>query len=393
MFHRGRAVAASAVLVLLLTPAAGAQEDGPDGLPVEIRAVAAHVPVKADARALAAYARLIPKGLGWPSRPEVALWLSELSVPKAAPGRPNDDAAHWLEGAIDIRVRHGREEGWYPVHYPVTAEFWWHAGRAVGLPKRRADASIVADGDGWTARVSPRGTGVESYSLTWQPDPSADAAAVDRAFRVPTEPMYPLNAPFAGPDLMKVQYFLRPPYPAQTAAPGAAPPYSSKARGDPGRVRVRMFSDIDAVNEDLPKIFGEFKLGDIVDLDQTIAGSHAFYSLTLGSESETIGEGSYPGDTKPGAGPSPQASEQRSPPRCKRAKTMTVAFRAGQAGKLRKARAWANGKRIGERVVGHNRVRVNLRKLKRPGSYRIKVVGYGTYGRSVKTTRTIRLCR
>jgi hypothetical protein len=393
MFQGTRAAVLAAVAAALVwAPAARAQEEESDGLPVEIRAVAAHVPVKTDARALEAYAKLIPKGLGWPAKPEVALWLAELSVPKSAPGRPNDDGAHWLEGAIDIRVRHGADEGWYPVHYPVTAEFWWHAGRAVGLPKRRADASIVQDGNGWTAAVTPRGTGVTSYSLEWKPDPSADPAAVDRAFHLPTAPMFPLNAAFAGPDLMRVQYFLRPPTPAQTAIPTSAPPYSSKAKADPGRVRVRMFSDIDSVNEDLPKIFGGFKLGDIVELDQTVPGSHAFYSLTLGSESEAIGQGSYPGDAKPGAGGGEPKDKPAKPTRCTRAQALTVGFRASQSGRLHSARAWADGRRIGDRLVGYNRVRVNLRKLRRPGTHRIKVVGYGTYGRSVKVTRTVRLC-
>jgi hypothetical protein len=393
MSQRRRAVVLVLAVALAAAAPVQAQEDEPDGLAVEIRAVAAHVPVKTDMRAREAYAQLIPRGLEWPSKPEIGLWLSELSVPKAAPGRPNDDAAQWLEGAIDIRVRHGGEEGWYPVHYPVTAEFWWNAGRAVGLPKRRADAVIAQEGAGWTARVTPRGTGVESYSLAWQPDPSADAGEVHRAFKLPTAPMFPLNAPFAGPDLMKVQYNLRAPYPFQTAAPGSAPAYSSKAKADPGRVRVRMFSDIDSVNEDLPRIFGGFKLGDLVELDQTVPGSHAFYALTLGSESETIGEGGYPGTAKPGDGGSEKPKEdRRKPTKCTRAKTLTVGFRAAQSGKLGKARAWANGRRVGERVVGHNRVRVNLRRLGRPATYRIKVVGYGTYGRRVKATRSIRLC-
>jgi hypothetical protein len=154
-----------------------------------------------------------------------------------------------------------------------------------------------------------------------------------------------------------------------------------------------MFSDIDSINEDLPKIFGGFQLGDIVDLDQTVPGSHAFYALTLGSESEAIGQGSYPGTAKPGdTGTGQPKDKPAKPARCTRRQTLMVGFRADQSGRLRSARAWAGGKRVGDRVVGYNRVRVNLRKLKRPGTHRIKVVGYGTYGRSVKTTRIIRLC-
>ena len=402
MSHTARVILLAVAIGLCCAAPAGGQEQEPDGIAVEIRAVAAVVPVKSDARARRAYAKLIPRGLGWPTKPEVAIWLSELSVPRSAPGRPPDDASHWLEGAIDIRVRRGKVEGWYPVHYPVTAEFWWQAGRAVGLPKRRADASIVPAGNGWRATATPRGTGRPSYVLDWKPDPKAPAVAVQRAFRLPTAPMFPLNAAFEGPDLMRVQYYLRPPYPAQTALPGSAPAYSASARGQRGRVRVRMLADLDPVNEDLPRIFGSYKLADFVDLDQTVPGSHAFYALTLGSESERIGSGGYPGNAKPGGagrpgkgpngGNGPKGGNGSKGRYCKRKTKLVVRFRESQIGELRSARASANGTRLGTRELDGNRVRVDLSRLERPRTYRIEVVGKGTYGRSAKVRRTMRLC-
>lgn len=396
MSHGVRVTLLALFAALVCASGAGAQEEEPDGLAVEIRAVAAIVPVKTGARARQAYAKLIPRGLEWPSRPEVALWLSELSVPRNVPGRPPDDASHWLEGAIDIRVRRGKREGWYPVHYPVTAEFWWQAGRAVGLPKRRADASIVPAGNGWRATATPRGTATPSYVLDWKPNPGAPAAAVERAFRLPSAPMFPLNAPFEGPDLMRVQYHLRPPYPAQTALPGSAPPYSASARAQRGRVRVRMIADLDPVNEDLPRIFGSYKLGDFVDLDQTVPGSHAFYALTLGSESEAIGSGGYPGNAKPGGGggpgSDPNGGKDPKGRYCKRKTKLVVRFDESQIGELQAAEAWANKRQLGVRELGGNRVRVNLRGLERPRTYRIRVVAKGTFGRSATIRRTMRLC-
>jgi hypothetical protein len=154
-----------------------------------------------------------------------------------------------------------------------------------------------------------------------------------------------------------------------------------------------MLADIDPVNEDLPRIFGSFKLGDFVDLDQTVPGSHAFYALTLGSESERIGSGRYPGDAKPGGGGGPGKGPKGHKGRyCKRKTKLVLRFEKSQIGELQSVKAWANGERIGARELEPNRVRVNLRGLERPRTYRIEVVAKGTYGRSAKIRRTMRLC-
>jgi hypothetical protein len=147
------------VFALLAPAPAVAQSEGPNA---EIRAVSAIAPLRTDSgdRARNVYRALIPEPLTMPAEPAVGVWLADLAY-GAGRGRPADDASHWLEGAVQIRVRFGELEGWYPIHYPVTAEFWWSAGRSAGLPKRRATAAIVPDGKagpGRRTRAAPPAT-------------------------------------------------------------------------------------------------------------------------------------------------------------------------------------------------------------------------------------------
>lgn len=271
------------------------------GLLADIRAVSAIAPLRSDdsGRVLALYRALIPDGLELPAEPAVGFWLAELSSLRALDGRPLDPATHWIEGAVQLRVRHGDTEGWYPIHYPVTAEFWFHAGRYVGLPKRRADASIVRNGDGWRAAAIPKGVGgITSMSLDWMPASGEDPLAIERAYRIPTNPLLVLNAPMRGPELTRTQYSLGRPSPLHgllTLLPGGAAAYSPTATADAGRVHLRIHPDLDAVQEsDLPRIFpAGTSLADLIDTDQIVPGSHAFFSVTLGSTSQTIGSGGY----------------------------------------------------------------------------------------------------
>jgi len=75
--------------------------------------------------------------------------------------------------------------------------------------------------------------------MDWTPAAGIDSQALQRAYRASTGPFFPLMAPLEGPDLMRVQYTLRPPYPFQTVVPGA-PAYSASAPPDSGLVRLRL---------------------------------------------------------------------------------------------------------------------------------------------------------
>lgn len=369
-------VAALAALV----PPAAAQEAEPDGLAVEIRAVSTVVPIKDGDRPQRIYRALLPKGIEPAPDPVVGIWLAELHVPKETPGRPQDEAAHWLEGAIELRVKHGDELGWFNIHYPVTSEFWFQAGRAVGLPKRHADATIVKSGEGWTAQATPRGLeGGPAFLMDWKPGPVTDQQALDLAFVAGTDPFFALNAPLEGPDLMRVDYKINPPYPFQTAAPGAAPAYDpATAKPDPGSVTVKMRGDLDDINEDLPHILPlDANLGDLVELEQTAPGGHYFYSLTLGSESETIGQSSYPPRAKVGSGS------------CSRNVRFKLRLRTGEG--IKRVRASASGRRLRARRVGRRTVRVSLTRLP-AGKHRVKVRARTNRDRVVTAKRRVRAC-
>ncbi len=382
-------------LVLCLAvpaPALGQSEDEDDGgAGVEIRAVSAIAPLRTDngARAETVYRALIPNGLEMPAEPAVGVWLADLAF-VAGRGRPADDASHWLEGAVQIRVRRGDVEGWYPIHYPVTAEFWFNAGRYVGLPKRHATAAIVPDGAGWSATAVPRGTtGDPSYRMDWQPA----AGQSTRAFSIPSEPLLVLNKPLEGPDLMRVQYSLGRP---GIVVPGGPPAFDPKdPQPEPGLVRLRVRDDLDALQEpDLPRIFPPgSSLGDLIATDQTLPGTHKFASVALGSTSEKIGEGGYgPRDhAQPPKGERPGGDAARRGP-CRSRRVVTFRFRAVPGARVRRVRVLVDGRPARRRVMSGRRVRVSLRG--RTGRrHTVKVVAVQARGIRTTTKRTFRTCQ
>ena len=377
-----RAAAVAGVALAAFSPPAGAQTES--GVATDIRAVSAIAPLRTEdrQRALDVYSTLIPEGLSMPRDPAVGVWLAELSAPRYMPGRPMDDAGHWIEGAIQVRARHGSEEGWFPIHYPVTAEFWFEAGRYVGLPKRHASASITQSGRGWTAEATPRDTTKPSMSLAWQPA-GGDAGAMQRAYHVPTDPLYTLNPALQGPDLMRVQYSLGPPAPFQTAIPGGAPAWSSTAKPDRGTVHLRLRGDIDAAQEsDLPKIFPKgTSLADVIDVDQTVPGTHAFFAVTLGSESTSIGKGRY--------GPRKLPSHSRTG--CRKRRFVVVRVRGLRRSRVRSIRVRAGRRRVRARLRRHGRIRLDFRHFGRT-NYRVRVVVVTRSGKRHVYKRKVRRC-
>lgn len=395
-----RRAAVLGVLVALGLGAAPAfgQAGEPDGLAADVRSVSAIAPLRSDngRRALEVYRAVLPRGVELPREPAVGVWLAELSSVRSADGRPFDPASHWIEGAIMLRVRRAGEDGWYPIHYPVTAEFWFQAGRSVGLPKRRASAAIARDGAGWRASAVPSGSGPsESMVLGWQPAGGGDPAALRRAFDIPSDPFFVLNPAMRGPDLMRVEYQLNRPYPFQTLMPGSAPafdPASPSPQG--GSVRLRLRPDIDAAQEpDLPKVFPPgTSLADVVDTDQMVPGTHAFYALTVNSSSKKVGEGGY---TAPGPAPassSPAAGRPDSARRgCRRVRYVSLGVRRLRRSRVRSIRARIGRRRIRARVMRNSRVRLDLRRLRRT-RYRVKIVIVGRSGKRYVHRRTVSKC-
>jgi hypothetical protein len=405
------AVLAAAALLAATAAPAPAQEGGDDGAAFEIRGLSAVAPLRTDdgGRALQLYRALIPDGLEPAPEPAVGVWLSELAAYRNG-GRPQDDASHWMEGAIQLRVRGPRGiEGWYPIHYPVNAEFWHGAGRFVGLPKLHARTTMTAAGQGWRAEARPcpssRGAntctpapGEPSMSLEWQPG-AADAGAVARAFAVPTDPLLVLNRPLRGPELRRVQYRIGPPPPLPPQLPGAAPAFRKGQEADRGLVRLRLRDDVDLLQEtDLPRLFPQgASLDDLIVLDQVVPGAHGFFAVGLTSEDETIGEGGY--RERPGApAPSPSSGGGAPPPRaepaprsCVSRRVLTLRIRAYPRARLRAVRVYVDGRRVRAQRLRGRRVRVSL--AGRPaGRHRVTVVALQSRGLRTKASRVFRTC-
>jgi hypothetical protein len=286
-----RIVLAVLAALLLLPAAASAQ----GGLPTDIRAMSAVAPVRTDngPRAMEVYRALLPKGIGLPAQPRVGVWLADLTAGRNVDGRPHDPGLHWAEGAVALRVKHGDQEGWYPVHYPVTGEFWFHAGRYAGLPKRRANASFTRSGAGWRAQATPSAIGGgPSIDMTFTPAGEATEATREIS-ALPLQPMFVLNSPFRGPSLERMQYSVAKPYPFQTTDPVGAPAYSGELQPVAGDVRLRLRTNLDRINEDLPGLPEGAHLGDLVDAEQTVPGALLYNAVSLGSASTKVGEGGY----------------------------------------------------------------------------------------------------
>ena len=387
------AAIAAAVLTGAQAGGAAAQSGESDGLPADVRAVAAIAPVRTDngGRALDVYRALIPRGLEMPSEPAVGVWLAELASGRALDGRPQDEASHWIEGAIQIRVRRGAEDGWLNIHYPVTAEFWFQAGRMVGLPKRHAEASITENGAGWTAQATPTGVGGgPAILMDWKPAPGGDPAALRRAYRIAQDPFFTLNPPLEGPELMRFKDELRPPTPAQLLVPGGPPPYSSGASPQGGTVRLRLRPKVDDYNEDLPDIFPRgASLADLMDTDQVVPGTHAFFALTVNSESRTIGTGGYPG--KAGSA-GPAGGPLRLKLGCWRGRGKAV-LSGSQVGQVRRVAFYVNGRRAARDGERPFKRRIGRRRFGKARKWRVRARARMSDGRIRKVRRTRKPCR
>lgn len=278
--------------------------DGETGLQVELRTVSTVVEPHDTPEATALYRQLLPEPLELPDELAVGVWLVEIEVPREVPGRPQDDAAHWMEGAVQLRAVHRAadgttEEGWFPIHYPVTAELWWQLGRAVGLPKLRGSASVLAADGAWVASSRPRHqSGGPSMLMTWSPADVPDDADIALAENNALDPLYTLQAPLEGPELWRVQYTVDPPMPPFGWLPVGVQAYTDDYRPERGLVQLRLADDLDAANADpaadLPDLFpAGSSLDDLVDLEQTVPGVLQHVGATLGSTSQTIGTGGY----------------------------------------------------------------------------------------------------
>ena len=244
-----------------------------------------------DPRALRLYRALLPKGIAPAPHPRVGIWLTEVSIPFS--GDPAWTDQHWIEGAVQLRVKFGRQTGWYPIYYPVTSQFWFQAGRYVGLPKAHADAFSSATPNGWTLAVSAPGGGAATMRLDWTRNSQAPMPPSDQS-RAETNsrgPFFVLDPPFTGPDIERVRYVVAPP----STPLGQAPPYVPGSAPQLGYVRIRLTSNTDAQYTDLPRIFPRGRtLRGLLPLEQTLPATYRYNAIDLNSQSEKVGSGGYP---------------------------------------------------------------------------------------------------
>jgi hypothetical protein len=247
-----------------------------------------------DPRAVSIYKALIPKGIAPAHTLKVGIWLTEVSIPRS--GNPVWTDQHWIEGAVMLRVHFGKEDGWYPIYYPVTSEFWFNAGRAVGLPKAHANPLSNAISGGWRLGTTSSTSGKPTITLDWRADANLRLSGDDQNLIESTSrgPFFVLNSAFQGPDIEDVRYLVTPP----SSPVGAAPPYDPKSHPQLGRVDIRLLSDTDAEYgglDGLPHIFPAHRsLSDLISLSQTLPATYRFNAIDLNSVSNKVGSGGYP---------------------------------------------------------------------------------------------------
>jgi len=103
---------------------------------------------------IAAYAGLLPRALGMPSRPLVLIEFAEVSPT-------------WHEGIVSVACRCGDTEGWHGLYWAIDSYFPYAFGRLVGYPKFMADGmTLTRATSGWRGDVVHAGRRALSVAFT-----------------------------------------------------------------------------------------------------------------------------------------------------------------------------------------------------------------------------------
>jgi hypothetical protein len=252
-------------------------------LPIAATTVNAIIPIRDTPEARALYARLIPKPYAMPGEPAVGLYTSKLDVPARVPGNPERNYTNWAEHGIDIRVRHGEEEGWYRLAVPLDSQFEWEIGRAAGFPKVHAETSFADGGRRQGAAIGGRSV----LDLAW----TAGGGSVTpelRRYVHNRDPIFLLKTPLAGPVASRYRFVVHPLVPL---VPLPEP--------QPGTVRYTLDPDVAAyvAGDGLPDVFpGDSTLADLIDPEGEVDG--AFWDSPvelLVLRHQDLGAGGYAG--------------------------------------------------------------------------------------------------
>jgi hypothetical protein len=212
------------------------------------------VPIKDTERARILYRALIPAPYEMPDEPAVGLYVSKLDLPARVPGNPERNYTNWSEHGIDIRVRHGKEEGWYRLAVPLDSQFEWEIGRAAGFPKVHATTETLDGGRRQSAAIGGRPV----LDLTWATGTPAETVtpALHR-YALNRDPIFLLIDPLEGPAASRYRFVVHP-----------LTPLTPLPEPVPGVVRYALDPDVAAysVADGLPDVFpGDSTLAELIE--------------------------------------------------------------------------------------------------------------------------------
>lgn len=143
------------------------------------------VKVAFEPSSLPLYERLIPYGLSMPRTPRL-----QVELMLARPG--------WCEGSVSIACRHGDEDGWLGLYWPIDSWLGYKGGRWVGYPKHMAQRMRLWQ-EGELVRGEVFNRGRSEMTLTFRPGASSH------------EPSRKLAEALVGPERERPVYLQVPP--------------------------------------------------------------------------------------------------------------------------------------------------------------------------------------
>jgi hypothetical protein len=204
--------------------------------------------------ALRRYRKLVPHWFSMPRRPMVGFVAARLNVPGVPPTK-GDPPDGYMEEAVMIRVRHGREGGWFPLATAVNDSSQYSSGRWVGIPKYMADEHIRHDhrAGRWTFTALPPGGKRGFMRLAWTRaryraskrhgwTPTAAERSMLRRLTLYDDPMFTTVRPWDVADAdrfpERVKFTISPYLPSSGAAPGGGLQRRPAPRAGTTRVSV-----------------------------------------------------------------------------------------------------------------------------------------------------------
>lgn len=257
--------------------ACGLDHDKTEARAVALTQISAIVDLRNDNDGLSVslYRSLLPPAYGMPTNPQVAVSIARTKTP----GGPLAGAhGTRTDAAIALKVAHDGEEGWYPLALPTTSAAAVDSGRADGLPRSLATATVAEAGEAWSGTVSI--ADAQRMALTWTGgDADLPTDARNTAWAQHHEPLLGLSPVFKGPDRTRHKTTYKAPLPITDFGVPAPQIEGATALSEPqpGTVHMILDPDLSTYDDDsepLPALsFGEGQsLADIIAVDVAVPG-------------------------------------------------------------------------------------------------------------------------